>query len=136
MTGNRFNRGFIARRRRSLARVLAGWMTLSLVFAFWPCCQTLAQDQLPFAHAEAGDHGNPPYDTDGPCRTWLDNADATLNHSLDVLIAGFDLKLGHAVYAHSRDFPAVSPPARARLAYHPPPPNSLPLYLRVRHLLI
>lgn len=138
MTGSRFNKWFIVRRRKSLAKALAGWMTLSLVFAFWPCCETLAQDQLPVAHVgtDAHDHGGAPSGTEDPCRTWLDNADATLNHSPDVLTAGFDLKPGHAVSAHSRDFPVVPPPARGRVAYHPPPPGSLPLYLRVRHLLI
>ena len=138
MTGNRFHRGFIARRRKSLARALAGWMTLSLVFAFWPCCEILAQDQLPVAHVgtDAHGYGGAPSGTEDPCRTWLDNADATLNHSPDVLTAGFDLKPGHAVSSGSRDFPAVPSPAHGRVAYHPPPPGSLPLYLRVRHLLI
>ena len=138
MTGTQFKRRFTARHRKSIAMAVSGWMFLSLVLAFWPCCQAVADEPPPAVGMEAGDHdhGSIPVGTEDPCRTWLDTADSALNSSLDVLFAGFKLKIGHAVYADSRDFPAVPPSVRGRIAYHPSPPSSLPLYLRVQHLLI
>lgn len=137
MTG-RSGKWFIFRHRKSIAAAVAGWMSLSLVLAFWPCCQVLAQDQPPVAHVEAGDHdhGNAPAGTDDPCRTWLDTVDAALNTSPDVLLSNPELKVGHAAYAVAYDFPAVTVSMPGRHWYHPSPPASLPLYLRVRHLLI
>jgi hypothetical protein len=117
---------------------VSSWMFLSLVLAFWPCCQTVADEHPPAVSAEVGnhDHGNTLPGTEDPCRTWLDTADAALNTSPDVLLSNFDLKVGHAIYADSHDFPAVPPSAYGRIVYHPPPPSLLPLYLRVQHLLI
>jgi hypothetical protein len=116
---------------------VGGWMSLSLVLAFWPCCQVLAQDQPPVAHVEAGDHshGNMPSDTDDPCRTWLDNADAALNTSPDVLLSDFELKIAYALHVDAHDFSRIPLRVRGGKVYNPSPP-ALPLYLRVQHLLI
>lgn len=137
MTG-RFNRGLTVRHRRSVAAAVAGWMSLSLVLAFWPCCQLLAQDQPPVTHVEAGDHGhgNAPASQDDPCRAWLVNADTTLNSSPAALLADFELKIAQTAHADARELPAVSVFTPGRHLYHPSPPASLPLYLRVQHLLI
>ena len=138
MTGSQFKRWFTVRQRKSIAMAVAGWMSLSLVLAFWPCCQALADEHPPAGSTEAGDHahGNIPDGTEDPCRTWLDTTDATLNTSPNVLVSDFELKIGHAVYTDSHDFPAVPPSVRGRVVYHPSPPGSLPLYLRGQHLLI
>jgi hypothetical protein len=113
-------------------------MSLSLVLAFWPCCQSIAEDRPFVSHVEAGDHdhGNIPQGTDDPCHTWLDTADAALNSSPDVLLSNPELKVGHAVYAVAHDFPAVAVSAPGRHVYHSSPPDPLPLYLRLQHLLI
>jgi len=117
---------------------VAGWMSLSLVLTFWPCCHTLADEHPTVVSMEAGDHdhGNITQDTDDPCRTWLDTADAALNTSPGVLVSKLELKVGHAVYAIAHDFPAVAVSTPGRHVYHSSPPNPLPLYLRVQHLLI
>lgn len=135
MTG-RSKRWFIFRHRKSIAVAVAGWMSLSLVLAFWPCCELLAQDQSPAAHVETGDNDNAPGGTDDPCRTWLDTADAALNTSPDSLLSDFELRIAQAAYANGYDFPAVSAFVPDGHLYHPSPPASLPLYLRVQHLLI
>lgn len=138
MTGTQFKRWFTVRHRKAIARAVAGWMFLSLVLAFWPCCQTLADEHPPAVSAEAGnhDHGSIPVGTEDPCRTWLDTADSALNSLPDVLFVNFKLKIGHAVYAVAHDFPAVAVSTPGRHVYHPSPPGPLPLYLRVQHLLI
>ncbi|MEW6330426.1 MAG: hypothetical protein AB1560_03095 [Pseudomonadota bacterium] len=135
---NRFQQWFTVRHRKSIAVAVAGWMSLSLVLAFWPCCQVLAQDHPPAAHISAGDHdhGSMPAGPDDPCRTWLDNADAALNTSFEVLLPDLELKIAHAAHVGTRDFPALSVFVPGRHLYHPSPPASLPLYLRVQHLLI
>lgn len=135
---SRFQKWFTVRQRKSIAVAVAGWMSLSLVLAFWPCCQVLAQDQPPVAHVEAGDHGhgNAPASQDDPCRAWLDNADATLNTLPAVLLADLDLKIAQTAHADAREFPVVQVFMPGRHLYHPSPPASLPLYLRVQHLLI
>jgi hypothetical protein len=132
MTG-RFNIWLTVRHRKSVAAV-AGWMSLSLVLVFWPCCQAQAQDQPPVAHIEAGDHehGNLPAGPDDPCRTWLDTADAALS----TLLQDTGLEIATVAHAGARDFPVVPVFAPGRHRYHPSPPASLPLYLRVQHLLI
>jgi hypothetical protein len=138
MTGIQFKNWLLVRHRKSIAMAVAGWMSLSLVLAFWPCCQAMALDQPPVAHVEAGDHdhGNMPAGTDDPCRTWLDTTDVALNTSLDVLLSDFELKIAFAAYAVAHDFPAAVVSTPGRHLYHPSPPASLPLYLRVQHLLI
>lgn len=138
MTGSRFKRWFTVRHRKSIAMAVAGWMSLSLVLAFWPCCESIAGDQSPVTHVEAGDHdhGNLPQGTDDPCRTWLDTSDAALNTSPDVLLSNPELKAGLAAYAVAHDFPAAVVSTPGRHKYHSSPPDSLPLYLRVQHLLI
>lgn len=138
MTGTQFKRWFTVRHRKSMAMGVAGWMSLSLVLAFWPCCQVMAQDQPPVTHVEAGDHdhGNMPQETDDPCRTWLDTADTALNTSPDALLSNPELKVGHAVYAVAHDFPVAVASTPGRHLYHPSPPDPLPLYLRLQHLLI
>jgi hypothetical protein len=138
MTGIQFKNWLIVRHRKSIAMAVAGWMSLSLVLAFWPCCQVMAQDQPPVAHVEAGDHdhGNTPAGPDDPCRTWLDNADAVLNTSPDVLLSDFEPKIAKAAYAVASDFPAAVVSTPGRHVYRPYPPDPLPLYLRVQHLLI
>ncbi len=138
MTGSQFKRWFTVRHRKSIALGMAGWVSLSLVLAFWPCCQTLADGHPLVVSVETGDHdhGNIPGGTENPCRTWLDTADSALNSSPDVLFANFKLKIGQAVYAVTYDFPAVAPSVSGRHKFHPSPPSPLPLYLRVQHLLI
>jgi hypothetical protein len=138
MTAIRFKNWSIVRHRKSIAMAVAGWMSLSLVLAFWPCCQAIAEDRSSVTHVEAGDHAhaNIPPGTDDPCRTWLDTTDAALNTSPDVLLSKLELKVGHAVYAIAHDFPAVAVSSPGRHVYHSSPPNPLPLYLRVQHLLI
>lgn len=116
---------------------VAGWMSLSLVLAFWPCCLVLALDLPPVAHAGTGDHdhGNVPAGSDDPCRSWLDNTDAALNTSPEVLLPDFELKIAPAARA-APAFPVASVSAPDAHRYHPSPPASLPLYLRIQHLLI
>lgn len=135
---SRFQKWFTVRQRKSISMALAGWMSLSLVLAFWPCCQLLAQDQPPVAHVEAGDHdhGNVPAGTDDPCRTWLDTADAALNTSSGALLPDYEPKIAIAAPGAACAFPAPAGAAPGRHRYHPSPPVSLPLYLRVQHLLI
>lgn len=136
MTG-RIKRLFAVRHRKSIAAAVAGWMSLSLVLVFWPCCQAVAQDHPPVVQAGAGDHdhGNVPAGPDDPCHTWLDNADTTLNTSPVVLFSDFELKIAQAAHV-APSFPVVSVSTPDRHLYHPSPPASLPLYLRVQHLLI
>lgn len=138
MTGSQLKKWFTIRHRKSIAVAVAGWMSLSLVLAFWPCCQAVAGEHPPTVSAHAGDHdhGNIPQGTDDPCRTWLDTADAALNTSPDVLLSNPEPKVGHAVYAVAHDFPAVAVSAPGRHVYHSSPPDPLPLYLRLQHLLI
>lgn len=137
MTRTQFKRRFTFRHRKSVAMAVSGWMFLSLALAFWPCCQALADEHPPAISAGASDqdHGNIPVGTEDPCRTWLDIADAALNTSPDVLLSNFELKVGHAVYAVAHD-PAAVVFVPGRHVYHPSPPDPLPLYLRVQHLLI
>jgi hypothetical protein len=113
-------------------------MSLSLVLAFWPCCQAVADEHPPAVSVEVGDHdhGSTPPGTEDPCRTWLDTADAALNTSPDVLLSNLELKVGYAAYVVAHDFPAAVVSAPGRHVYHPSPPDPLPLYLRVQHLLI
>ena len=138
MTGSQFKRWFTVRHRKAIAMTVSGWMFLSLVLAFWPCCQAVADEHPPVVSMDAGehDHGNIPRGTEDPCRTWLDTADAALNTSPDVLLSDFELRIGNAVYPESHDFPAMAPAVPDRHVYHPSPPSPLPLYLRVQHLLI
>jgi hypothetical protein len=138
MTGIQFKNWLIVRHRKSIAMAVAGWMSLSLVLAFWPCCQAVADEHPPAVSAEVGDHdhGNTPPGTEDPCRAWLDTADAVLNTSPDVLLSNPELKIGHAVYAVAHDFPAAAVSTPGRHKHHSPPPDPLPLYLRVQHLLI
>ena len=128
----------VTRHRRSIAMAVSGWMFLSLVLAFWPCCQAVADEHPPAVSMEVGDHdhGGMPSGTDDPCRTWLDTADAALNTSPDALISDSEPGIWHAIYADSHDFPAIAPSAPDRQLYHASPPGSLPLYLRTQHLLI
>ena len=138
---SRFHKWFTARHRKSVSVAVAGWMSLSLVLVFWPCCEILAQ-AMPAApaasHVEAGDHdhGNMPAGSGDPCGTWLDTVDVLLNTSPDVPLSSFELKITQAVLAVAHDFPAITSPARGSIEYRAPPPVSLPLYLRVQHLLI
>ncbi len=138
MTGTRSGKWFTLRRRKAVAMAVSGWMFLSLVLAFWPCCESVADERPPVVSAEAGDHdhGNMPSGNEDPCRTWLDTADAALNSSPDILLPNFELKVGYVVRTVVFDIPAAVVSRRGRHAYHPSPPNSLPLYLRVQHLLI
>jgi hypothetical protein len=138
MTAIRFKNWSIVRHRKSIAMAVAGWMSLSLVLAFWPCCQAVANEHPPAVSVEAGDHdhGNLPAGTDDPCRTWLDTTDVALNTSLDVLLSDFELKIANAAYAVAHDFPAAVVSTPGRHLYHPSPPDPLPRYLRVQHLLI
>lgn len=138
MTAIRFKNRSMLRHRKSIAMAVAGWMSLTLVLVFWPCCEILAQAMPAPSHVEAGDHdhGNMPAGSGDPCGTWLDTADALLNTSSDVLLSSFELKIAQAVHAVAHDFPAVTLPARGSIEYRAPPPVSLPLYLRVQHLLI
>lgn len=137
MTGSGFKKWFTVRHRKPIALAVAGWLSLSLVLALWPCCQVLAQDHSPVIHAAAGehDHGNMPTGPDDPCRTWLDTADAAFNTSPDVLLTDFELKIVLASYSDAHKFPHVPLRVRVGTAYDPSPP-ALPLYLRVQHLLI
>ena len=130
-------RWFMTRHRKSIALAVGGWMSLSLVLALWPCCQAVADVVPPVFSAQAGaqDQGIPP-GTQDPCRTWLDTADTALNSSFAVLVSDFEPKIGHAVYAATQNFPAVAHIATGRQLYHASLPASLPLYLRLLHLLI
>ena len=138
MTGFGFHRWFTARRRKPIAVGVAGWMFLSLVFAFWPCCQAMA-DEPPHTVSTGSDdhdHGNAPPASEDPCRTWLDTVDAALNTSPAILLSDFEPRIANVAYAVVRDFPSVAIATPGRHTYHPSPPNPLPLYLRVQHLLI
>lgn len=139
MTGSQFKRRFTIRHRKSIAMAVAGWMSLSLVLAFWPCCQTVADDHPPVVGAETDAHhhdGEASRGTSDPCRTWLDITDAALNSSPDVLLSSFELKVGYAVYIVAHHFPAAVASTPSQHKYHPSPPASLPLYLLIQHLLI
>lgn len=138
MTGIQFKNWLIVRHRKSIAMAVSSWMFLSLVLAFWPCCQAVADEYPPAVSAGTDDHnhGNSLPGREDPCRTWLDITDAALNGSPDVLLSNFDLKVGNAVYAVAHHFPALSAFDPGRHLYHPSPPDPLPLYLRVQHLLI
>lgn len=126
------------RHRKSIALAVAGWMSLSLVLTFWPCCHAVAGEYPTVVGAETSDHdhGGIPHGTEDPCQTWLDTTNAALNTSPAVLISEFKLKIGHAVYAGSQNFPVVALSVPGRQLYHASPPASLPLYLRLQHLLI
>ncbi|MEW6330496.1 MAG: hypothetical protein AB1560_03450 [Pseudomonadota bacterium] len=138
MTGRQFKRWYTVRHRKSIAMAVVGWMSLSLVLAFWPCCHAVADEHPPVASMQAGDHDHDgiPHGTEDPCHTWLDTSDLALNTSPDALVSDFEPKIGHAVYAGSQDFPVVALSALDRQLYHASPPSSLPLYLRLQHLLI
>ena len=138
MKGVQFKNWLTRRHRKSIALAVAGWMSLSLVLSFWPCCHAVADEHQPVASMQAGDHdhGGIPHGTEDPCRTWLDTTDLALNTSPDVLVSDFELKIGHAVYAASQKLPVVSLSVPDQKLYHASPPASLPLYLRLQHLLI
>jgi len=128
---------FMSRHRRSIVAAMAGWMSLSLVLALWPCCQAVA-DVVPLvvsAQAEVPNHGILP-GTQDPCRTWLDTADTALNSSFVVLVSDFEPKIGHAVHPATQNFPAVARSAPDKQLFHNSPSGSLPFYLLIQHLLI
>lgn len=128
---------FMSRHRRSIVAATAGWMSLSLVLAFWPCCQAVADVSPPVVSAQAGaqDHGILP-NTQDPCRSWLDAADTAINSSSVVPVSDFEPKIGHPVYPATQNFPAMARLAPDRQLFHDSPSGSLPLYLLIQHLLI
>ena len=135
------------RRRMSItSRLLAAWLSLSLVLTLTPCCEVFADAVASPATNAALDHehdgsdgalhspgSNDFYD---PCTKWLDHADYTLNSlhvavtsesgsHQDIPIAPLLLRMPHAGTI-----------AMALFLYHPPPDPALPLYLRIEHLLL
>jgi hypothetical protein len=135
--GTSSKRWFTERQHQSIAVAVSGWVSLSLVLAFWSCCQAVANVVSPVVSAQVGaqDHGKLPGPQD-PCRTWIDNVDVALNISSDFQVSKFEPKIGHAIYAATQNFPAVARIATGRQLYHASISDSLPLYLRLQRLLI
>ena len=138
MKGIQFKSWLSRRHRKSIAMAVAGWMSLSLVLAFWPCCHAVADEHPPVVSMQAGDHdhGGISHGTEDPCRTWLDTADTALNSSFVVLVSDFEPKIGHAAHPQTKNFPAVTRTAPDKQLFHNSPSGSLPLYLLIQHLLI
>jgi hypothetical protein len=138
MSARPFSNRLTVRYRQHIALAAAGWMLLSLVLTFWPCCHLVADEHAPVVSMESDDHdhGGISHGTEDPCRTWLDVTDVAFNPSPGALVSDFELKIGHLVYAEAYEYPVPELPEIGRYKYHPSPPASLPLYLRLQHLLI
>jgi len=128
------------------SRLLAAWLSLSLVLTLTPCCKVFADAVAPFIpnvvldHEHGEDdgalHSSGSNDFHDPCTKWLDHADYTLNSlhvavtsgsvpHQDIPIAPLLLRVPHA-----------GTMVTALFSYHPPPDPALPLYLRIEHLLL
>lgn len=135
------------RRRMSItSRLMAAWLSLSLVLTLTPCCKVFADAVAPFTPDVALDHGHDGSDSalhspgsndfHDPCTKWLDHADYTLN-SLPVAVTSGsdshqDIPIAPLLLLMSHADATVT----VRLSFHPPPDPALPLYLRLEHLLL
>ncbi len=136
-----------ARRRMSIAsRLLAAWLSLSLVLTLTPCCEILADAIAPPATNAALDHGHDgpddalhssgPNDFHDPCTKWLDHADYTLNSLHVAVTSGSGSHQDIPIAPLLLRMPHAGNMVTALFLYHPPPDPALPLYLRIEHLLL
>lgn len=136
-----------ARRRISItSRLLAAWLSLSLVLTLTPCCKVFADTVAPFTANTVLDHKHDapdgalhsPKSNDfpDPCTKWLDHADYTLNSTLVAVTSGADPHPDISIAPLLASMPHAETMVTARLLYHPPPDPALPLYLRFEHLLL
>ena len=135
------------RRRMSItSRLLAAWLSLSLVLTLTPCCKVLADAVAPLTtntvldHEHDGPDGalHSPGSSDfhDPCTKWLDHADYTLNSLHVAVTSGFDPRQDIPVAPLLLLMPHAGTMVTALFLYHPPPDPALPLYLRLEHLLL
>jgi hypothetical protein len=132
----------------ALGRGLAFVAVLSMLLALTPCCEANAAPPpaggAPAGHVHppgadegghAHDHGAPA--TPDPCPVWLDNLFHALGAATGAANSEFEacpLPPALAVLLMPPTAPAaLSSPRRS---VHSPPFQTLPLYLRVKHLLI
>ena len=134
------------RRMSTTSRLLAAWLSLSLVLTLTPCCEVFADAVASPATNAALDHEHDgpdgalqspgSNDFHDPCTKWLDHADYTLNSLHVVVTSGFDPHQDIPVAPLLLRMPHAGTMVTARLSYHPPPDPALPLYLRLEHLLL
>ena len=133
-----------ARRRMSIAsRLLAAWLSLSLVLTLTPCCEVLANAVAPLSPNAVLDHEHDgalhspgPSDFHDPCTQWLDHADYTLNSLHVAVSSGSDPHQDIPIAPLLWRMPHAGMMVTARLSYHSPPGPALPLYLRIEHFLL
>jgi len=128
------------------SRLLAAWLSLSLVLTLTPCCQVFADAVAPLMtntvldHEHDGPDGalHSPGSSDfhDPCTKWLDHADYTLSSLLVAVTSGSDPHQDIPIALLLSLMPHAGNMVTARLSYHPPPDPALPLYLRIEHLLL
>ena len=134
------------RRRMSItSRLLAAWLSLSLVLTLTPCCEVFADAVAPPATNAALDHEHDgpdgalhspgSNDFHDPCTKWLDHADYTLNSLHVAVTSGSGSHQDIPIAPLLLRMPHAATLVTARLSYHPPDP-ALPLYLRIEHLLL
>ena len=132
------------RRRMSItSRLLAAWLSLSLVLTLTPCCKVFADVVAPLMpnavldHEHDGAlHSSGSNDFHDPCTKWLDHADYTLNSLHVAVTSGSGSHQDIPIAPLLLRMPHAATVVTARLSYHPPPDPALPLYLRIEHLLL
>lgn len=128
------------------SRLLVIWLSLSLFLTLTPCCEVFADviaspaTDAGFDHDHAGpnsaDHSPGSSGFHDPCTQWLDHADYTLNSLHLAISSGSGSHQDVPVAPLLLLVPHADAPVVARLSYHPPPDPTLPLYLRIEHLLL
>ena len=135
------------RRRMSItSRLLAAWLSLSLVLTLTPCCEVLADAVAPPATNVALDHEHDgpdgalhspgPNDFHDPCTKWLDHADYTLNSLHVAVTSGSGSHQDIPIAPLLLRMPHAGTMVTALFLSHPPPDPALPLYLLIEHLLL
>ncbi|WP_096360159.1 hypothetical protein [Sulfuricaulis limicola] len=135
-----------AKSRTSISsRLLVVWLSLSLFLTLTPCCEIFADAlaspadaALDHAHQEPDGASHSPASNGfhDPCAQWLDRADYTLNSLHLAVSSGSGSQQDIPVAPLLLLVPHADAPVMARLSYHPPPDPTLPLYLRIKHLLL
>jgi len=135
------------RRRMSItSRLLAAWLSLSLVLTLTPCCEVFADAVAPPATNAALDHEHDgpdgalhspgSNDFHDPCTKWLDHADYTLNSLHVAVTSGSGSHQDIPIAPLLLRMPHAGTMVTALFLSHPPPDPALPLYLLIEHLLL
>jgi hypothetical protein len=135
------------KRRMSITcRLLAAWLSLSLFLTLTPCCKVFADAvALPTTNAVLDhEHDGPdgalrtpgPNDFHVPCTKWLDHADYAVGSLHAAVTSGPDSHQNIPIASLLLLIPHIGTMVTAQLSYYSPPDPTLPLYLRIEHLLL